>query len=323
MGNLTITNLRSTELQISDAEFKDMTLSLDGAQTVPRGRILAVDSVSLKAVQYRKGGAALKSTNDGPFNLTPGATLILDVNNVGNATATWDAASATITDTTVYPVADQDGLTMTVTLTGGLYDGELQTVTFSGATTTAAGVAAQMNAQLKGCSVSVVGGQVVITHDGAGTGMTIATGAGTGGLTWAAAVAGTGDVADIDAVTATEIKTVIEADTTATVEVVGDAAVIKATEELDVIGGTSLTALGLIVETITANDNGIAKMLMPYELEGANGDNSIRALIAGKVREDEMSTVDGATIDLTVTEQLRNYGIIALPVTNTSILDNQ
>jgi hypothetical protein len=102
--------------------------------------------------------------------------------------------AATITDTTTYAVTDQDGLTSIITIVDGGVGSAAgaQTVTFSGATTTAASVAAQMNAGLVGCSVAVVGGQVKITTDATGSGVTIAAAAGTGNLTWGTPVAGTG-----------------------------------------------------------------------------------------------------------------------------------
>jgi hypothetical protein len=102
--------------------------------------------------------------------------------------------AATITDTTTYPVTDQDGLTSIITIVDGGVGSAAgaQTVTFSGAHTTAAQIAASMNAQLVGCSVAVVGGQVKITTDVTGAGVTIAAAAGTGNLTWDTPVAGTG-----------------------------------------------------------------------------------------------------------------------------------
>jgi len=426
MSNLTITANDLGSPQFRNGRFADETLNLSGAQTVAAGRILARDNVSLKLVNYVPGGAALKSTGDGPFNLVAGDAFIMDVDNVGNATTTFDAAAATIadttaytggvaatiTDTTTYAVADQDGLTSIVTLSGGAYDGVAQTVTFSGATTTAAGVASQMNDQLQGCSVAVAGGQVVITTDHGGVDASIAVGAGTGGLTWAAVVvgtggladqdglteivtisggafdgvaqtvtfsgvttevlevaeqmnaqldgcsvtvsggqllittdgkgtdfditigtgtcalawaastAGTGDVGDIGAVTATEVHDLIEADTTATCTVVGDAVVIKGTTELDFISGTALAKLSLSVETVTANDNGTPKAVMPYELAGANGDNSIRALEGGEVRKEWLSIADGTTITKAHLDLLRNFSILAESVQELNIADN-
>lgn len=108
---------------------------------------------------------------------------------VKNADTAGTAAS--VTDTTTYSVADQDGKTSIITIAGYAP----QTVLFAGSTTTAASVASQMNAQLVGCSVTVVGGQVKITTDAVGSAVTIAAAAGTGALTWDTPVAGAGDIA--------------------------------------------------------------------------------------------------------------------------------
>jgi hypothetical protein len=201
-------------------------------------------------------GFATKVAGAETYNLDPGQTVIIDVDNAGGATATWDAAAATITDTTTYPVADQDTLNCTFTITGGEYDSVVQTVTFAKTTTTALLVAEGINEQCVGLRASDVGGQVVVTTDGQGTDYDIAFGAGTSGLTFAASVAGTGDVGDINAVTAAEFKTVMEADTTAVVTVSSGVPTITSptagTGELDFTGGTALTAFGLSVEVIAS-----------------------------------------------------------------------
>lgn len=431
MANLTITNLDTGSVVLSNGQFDDETLNLSGAAAVAEGTILARDSVSGKLVLFVPGGSVIKATGDETFNLDPGDAFIMDVDDVGNATTTFDAASATIadtttytggtaasiTDTTTYPVADQvgltsivtqtdavngttvttvtfgtattaleiaagfaeqvphisavvtggqvvlttdevgadcsisvaagtggltwaapvagaggladqDGLTSVITLSGGPFAGVAQTVTFASVgsvpVTELYQIAAQMAAQLVGCSVSTSGGQLLITHDGAGTDMDIAAAAGTGALTWAASTAGTGDVADIDAVTAAEVKARIEADTTATVTLVGDSAVIKGTTELDFISGTALTKLGLSVETLTANENGIPKALITYDLAGANGDNAIRALLSGEVKADRLVIADGSTVTAAIKDQLRDYGgIVALTTRQLAELDNQ
>ena len=98
-----------------------------------------------------------------------------------------DLTPATITDWTTYPVADQDGLTEIVIIrdnSGELYDGSEQTVTFSGAHTLASQIAASMDAQLDGCSVSVSGGQLLITSTETGEPVSISIGAGTCALQW-------------------------------------------------------------------------------------------------------------------------------------------
>lgn len=326
MSNLTITNcdLGSVVYWADPHEWQDGILTLDGAQVIAEGTIVARDSVTGKFVLFIPGGQASKSTVDGPFNLDPGDTMVISTNAGANETVTFDAAQATITDTTTYPVADQDGLTSIITITGGEYDSVAQTVTFAGATTTAASIAAQMNAQLQGVQVDLNGGQVEITTDGAGTGFDLAAAAGTGGLTWGASTAGTGDVADINAVTAAEVKTVTEADTTdLTVTVVGAAAVFTATTSIQFVSGDALAPLGLSVETVSANGNGIPKAVITYEIDGANGDNTVRPLVSGSVRDERLVIADGSSLTDVIRDQLRDYSILTVSSTDLSILDNQ
>lgn len=244
-------------------------VQIDGITKIVAGAAIAagadvMSDATGRAVTSASVAAAATKTfgNAATYNMAAGDTMVIDVDNVGNATATWDAAAASITDTTTYPVADQDTLTCIITITGGEWDGIAQTVTFARTTTTALLVAQGINDQAKGCSAQVVGGQVQVDTDGQGTGYAIAIAAGTGALTWAAATAGTGDVADINAVTAAEVETVIEADTTALVDVTGAAPVITSpttgiTSELDFKSGNALTIFGLSVEVVvgTASDS--------------------------------------------------------------------
>jgi hypothetical protein len=263
-----------------DAAGKVVQIAYQGAVKVYSGAAVAkgalvMPNASAKAITAAAAPTAASKTGGAQnYVLTAGATIVVDVDNVGNATCTWDAAAGTITDTTTYPVADQDGLTSIITIDGGT----AQTVTFSGVTTTAASVAAQMNDQLVGCSVSVVGGQVQIDSDSQGTGSSVTAAAGTGGLTWAAPVAGTGDVVNIKAVTAAEVETVIEADSTAEVTITSGIITITSpttgtTSELDFISGTALTPLGLSVETITGADPGT--YFAGRALEAASGADEI------------------------------------------------
>lgn len=99
---------------------------------------------------------------------------------------------ASITDTTTYPVADQDSLSVIVSIAG--YSD--QTVTFNGTTTTAAQVASQINAQIMGGTAFVNGGgQVQLITDAVGSTITIAVSVGTSGLTFDTPVDGTGSLA--------------------------------------------------------------------------------------------------------------------------------
>jgi hypothetical protein len=233
---------------------------------------LAIEAASSASAASKDAG------NTGPYDLEPGDTMVLDTDNGGNETATFDAAAATVVDTTSYPVADQNGNTEKVTI----YGYAEQTVTFSGTHTTAAQIAASMNAQLVGCSVAVDGGQVKITTDKKGDVQTVAIGTGTCGLTWDTPVAGTGDVGDIDAVTAAEVKALVEADTIAEVTVVGNGFTINspttgASSELDFKSGNCLAVFGLSVEVIVGQDSdshyrGIA-------LEAAGGANELTTML--------------------------------------------
>ena len=236
------------------------TVAYDGVSKVVAGAAvlngakLMSDATGRAVTATTVASSASKTCAAENYRLDAGDTIVLGVDAAGDATITWDAAAATIVDTTSYAVTDQIGLTSIVTLTGGPYDGIAQTVTFAGATTTAAHVAAEMNAQLNGCSVAA-GAQVTITHDGQGTDMDITVTAGTGNLTWAASTAGTGDVADITAVTAAEVEARIEADSTALVTVATGVPTIFSpttgtSSELDFVSGLALTKLGLGVEAV-------------------------------------------------------------------------
>lgn len=273
----------------------DNTQNGDAASVVSAGIAKVITGVSLsigdQVMSSTTGKAILAAptataasveSNDGPFVFAPGDTLVLNIDNNGNETVTFAAAAGTQTDTTSYPVADQDGLTSVITIDGGT----AQTVTFSGAHTTAAHIAASLNAALVGASVAVSGGHVKITSDKKGTGSTVSAAAGTGALTWAAAVGGTGDVANIAMVTAAEVKTVVEADTTgATVTVNADQSVTISSNttgtasEVDVVSGNCVLKMGLTV----AVENGTASTAVSQGvvLEASGGPNEVIPILLG------------------------------------------
>ena len=107
--------------------------------------------------------------------------ITIDGGSAQTVTFTTAIDRGSVTDTTTYPVTDQDTKTEKVTIDGG----SEQTVTFATTLTTAAGIAAVMDAQLTGCAVTVVGGQIVITSDSQGASSSVAIGTGTADLTWA------------------------------------------------------------------------------------------------------------------------------------------
>lgn len=251
-----------------------------GARIQPNANGLAITALAAAVAATKDGGV-------GPYDMAAGDTLVVDVDNAGNATATWDAAAGYVEDTTTtYACADQDGLTVIVAIDGGAD----QTITFAGATTTLALILSQMNAQLVGASAIDNGStQPRIVSDTKGTGSSVSNPTGTSLFTSAsdAPVAGTGDVANIDAVTATEVKTRIEADTTAEVTVNADGSITinspttGATSELDFKSGNALAILSLSVEVLVGAASGTHFSGKALEAAGASGDIITALLING------------------------------------------
>jgi hypothetical protein len=262
-------------MQGSDQDSGSVAACRRLSDRIPYEAVIGIDGNGCTVTVYPSGGnvdlSASKVTGVGPFSMATGATVIVDVDNAGAATATFDAAAGYQDDTTTYAVADQDGKYIDITLDGG----SAQRITFSGSTTTLQSVINQINSALVGGSAEDNGStQLRVKSDKKGTGSSVSISAGTSGLTFAAAVAGTGDVADISAVTAAEVKTVIEADTTATVQANSDGSAtilsptVGATSELDFQASTGLTALGLSIEVITGTTatDGCA-ITLAYELD--------------------------------------------------------
>lgn len=170
-----------------------------GSATLPTNSVAATAAIVL-------GGTT------GPWALAPNDTLVGSVERNADDTATFTATAGSETDTTTYPVTDQDAKTLIVQLDGSGWD---QTITFSGTTTTALAVSDQINAQLSGGRAEVSGGQVKITSDMKGQDSAVAITGGNCDLTWAAAVPGGGNVDNIRAVTFNEVKAIVEAAWTA------------------------------------------------------------------------------------------------------------
>ena len=262
-------------IQGSDVTSGSSTSKRRLSDRIPYEALVGIDGDGCVLTVYPSGGnidlAASKVTGVGPFAMAAGNTVIVDVDNVGAATATFDAAAGYQDDTTTYAVADQDGNYIDITIDGGT----AQRITFSGVTTSLQSIINQINSALIGGSAEDNGStQLRVKSDTRGTGSSVSISAGTSGLTFAAAVAGTGDVADISAVTAAEVKTVIEADTTATVMANSDGTAtilsptVGSSSELDFQSSTGLTALGLSVETLvgSAATDGCS-ITLAYELD--------------------------------------------------------
>jgi hypothetical protein len=163
------------------------------------------------------------------FELAPGDTLDISVDQGADDTATFDAAAASITCATAETYDIDDAQTLLVKIDGG----SVQTATFNTAdfadidNATAAEIAAVINQDISGCFADVATDKVRITSDKQGTDSEVEVTGGTANTALGFSttpVSGTGDVADISAVTVAEIKTVVENDVTGcTVSNVGNA----------------------------------------------------------------------------------------------------
>lgn len=75
------------------------------------------------------------------------------------------------------------------------------------------------------------------------------------------------------------------------------------------------------------NENGIPKAILTYDVtaDGA-GDEPVRAGVSGKYRKQKLvidADGDDSNIDKVVIDQLRNYGLVPIDVTELNIQDNQ
>lgn len=85
--------------------------------------------------------------------------------------------------------------------------------------------------------------------------------------------------------------------------------------------------LVLFVKGGSTNQNGIPKAILTYQVTTTGaGDVRIRAGVAGKFRREELiidADGTGANIDAAVLDQLRDYSLVPINVTELNIVDNQ
>jgi hypothetical protein len=83
----------------------------------------------------------------------------------------------------------------------------------------------------------------------------------------------------------------------------------------------------LYIKGGSTNENGIPKAILTYPITSAgSGDEAIRALVAGEVRDEKLvidADGDASNVDNAVRDELRDYGITPVPVQELNILDNQ
>lgn len=90
-----------------------------------------------------------------------------------------------------------------------------------------------------------------------------------------------------------------------------------------------LTATSKLVPFVKggAGGNEIPVAVLTYELDGGGGgDVEITSFVSGKVNQNRLVIAadgDATNVDDVVKDQLQDYGIVALPVSQLNILDNQ
>lgn len=85
--------------------------------------------------------------------------------------------------------------------------------------------------------------------------------------------------------------------------------------------------LVLFVKGGSTNQNGIPKVILPYTVTSTGaGDVPVRAAVSGKFRKEKLiidADGTGANIDAAVLDQLRDYSLVPINVTELNIADNQ
>ena len=201
--------------------------------------------IMIQGTQAAASAGAVTGAQQAPFNLEPGQTLDIhiDEHGAGPETATFDAARAVAAGAGL-AIVDLTGDTLILSIDGG----DSQTVTFAGTEATAQDVANTINAQLLGGTAIVNAGQVDIYGDIRGTDGEVDI---TGGTALAeightiGASSGTGDVGNINAVTFAEAKAVIEADVT---HASGLTVTQESTGELTITSNTTGASSSIMVE---------------------------------------------------------------------------
>lgn len=199
------------------------TVHYDPDATDPANKTSLPAEIMIQGTQATASAGSITGTVPGPWNLSPGDTLDIHVDEDvgGPETVTFDAVQATVVGSGL-AITDINGETVILEMNN---DGNIQTCTFTAAH---AGdpdaAAAEMNAQLTGCQVEVDTGEIRITSDLYGTDSEIDIQGGTAltelGLSVGVTTEATSDVANIDAVTFAEVQARIAADVvTATVTV--------------------------------------------------------------------------------------------------------
>lgn len=252
-------------------------------------------SATLQTASLAETAASVTGSVVGPFSLSNGLTLIINVDGAGNTTATFNATAASRTSTTgTYNLTN--GQTLTFSINGGT----VRTATFLTANfvditaATPQEVVNVLNATIAtydmGGVASVSANAVKITSNRLGTGSAVNVTGGTANSALSfttGSVSGTGDAVDASAVTVAELATLIEGDISGlTVTNVGGAVKIASdttgTSSTIVVSASSTmeTILGLDTATHTGTDAGAVDTLQVDAVSDGAWANSYSVKVA-------------------------------------------
>lgn len=260
--------------------------------TDPLTKASAAATVDLVGTTATAVGGAVTSGNAGPWNLEPGQTLDIHVDEDGGGpeTVTFDAARAVRAGSGL-SIVDLTGLTLILSVDKG----DSQTITFAGTESTAQDVADTINASLLGGVAVVNTGEVDLYGDIRGTDGEVDITGGTALTEIGHSIgttAGTGDVANINAVTFAELAARIAADVvTATVTVTEET-----TGEATITSDTTGVSSSVMVEaTSTATGFGFDNTLHSGSAESSGAVVTIDGLYDGTYAHDLQVEVAAAT----------------------------
>lgn len=90
---------------------------------------------------------------------------------------------------------------------------------------------------------------------------------------------------------------------------------------------SSSLKLVVFVKGGSTNENGIPKVVLTYQhVTAGAGDTTIRTMVSGSVRGARLvihADGDASNVDAAVIDELRDYSLVTVDVTELNILDNQ
>ncbi len=279
--------------------------------------IVAIDNGIAQTLVFVATAAEIDSGNTETFTLNDGETLNVKVDGAAADTATFNATAAALENANAAPWNLSDGETLLVRVDGG----GVQTVTFNTADfaninmATAVEVRDVVNTQTTGLIATDTSASTKVTLTslkiGTGSGIEVTGGTANGALGYSTTpVSGTGDFVDISVATAAEVATVITADVSgASAADVADAvritsAILGATSELEITGGTANVALGFSTTPVNGTQDftnfaSVSAADMAAAIDTKLGGGEAAGLTTNVVRMQSETDGPGSAIEVT------------------------